>query len=85
MDANEVATLTSALPGRYADRLPSTTTTDLERIARGGETPELLDLLATALAKYHVTITAAEHAELAALLTACDMPVSMLAPITVIG
>lgn len=85
MDDSAVAKLTAELPGRYVARLPAQTINDLEIIASGGETPELLHLLTHALAKYHTPISPAEREELAAMLAACEMPTSLLDGITIGG
>ncbi|MQA94569.1 MAG: hypothetical protein GEV11_07905 [Streptosporangiales bacterium] len=78
MDLNTMARLTAELPERFADRVDPATAKHLHTIARGGETGELLDLLLHVLREDHASITTAERDELAALLTACEMPTKML-------
>jgi hypothetical protein len=74
MDEREIARRASALPGRYADRVPPHTLESLKLMEAGGEYGELTIELAASLAASHAPVTQEERDELAALLAATKMP-----------
>jgi hypothetical protein len=74
MDAYEIARRASALPGRFAGRVPGDTLDGLRLMDEGGEYGELTIELAATLAKEHVSVTAAEQQELRELLAAMNLP-----------
>ena len=74
MDEYEIARRASALPDRFAARLPVDTLIGLKSMEGGGEYGELAIELAATLAKTKVPVTSAEQRELRALLEATGMP-----------
>jgi hypothetical protein len=74
MDEREIARRASALPGRFADRIPPRTLESLNLMGEGGEYGELTIELAASLAANHAPVTLEERDELAALLAAMHMP-----------
>jgi hypothetical protein len=74
MDENEIARRASALPGKFADRIPARTLEIIELMDGGGEYGELTIELAASLAAHHTPVTPAERDELLALLQAMGMP-----------
>jgi hypothetical protein len=78
MDENEIARRASALPDEFAGRLPAKTLETLRLMDEGGEYGELAIELAATLAKTGAVVTPAEQSELRGLLTAMDMPTSVV-------
>lgn len=76
MDAHEIARRASALPDRFAARLPASTLAGLKSMERGGEYGELAIELAATLAKTRATVSSGEQRELRDLLEATGMPTS---------
>lgn len=76
MDAHEIARRASALPDRFAARVPADTLETIRLMDEGGEYGELTIELAAALAKTRAIVTAAEQRELRELLAAMSMPTS---------
>jgi hypothetical protein len=76
MDAHETARRASALPGRFAGRVPAATLEGLRLMGEGGEYGELTVELAATLAQTRAIVTPAEQRELRELLAATDMPTS---------
>jgi len=74
MDEHEIARRASALPGRFADRLPPETLDSLKLMQEGGEYGELTLELAATLAATSTTVTSAEQQELRAILAATHLP-----------
>lgn len=74
MNKYEVAQRASALPARFAARVPSHTLESIQLMDEGGEYEELTIELAASLAAHNTPVTAAERDELLALLEAMDMP-----------
>jgi hypothetical protein len=74
MDEREIARRASALPGRFADRVPAHTLESLHLMEEGGEYGELTIELAAALAASQAPVTQGERDELATLLAAMSMP-----------
>ncbi len=74
MDEYEVAERASALPDRFAARLPAVTMEGLRLMDEGGEYGELISELTSALAQSGAEVTAAEQRELRELLAAAGMP-----------
>lgn len=74
MDEYEVAQRASALPDRFATRLPAQTLARVRLIEQGGEHGELTIEITAALAKNGAEVSAAEQRELRALLEATGMP-----------
>jgi hypothetical protein len=74
MDEYEIARRASALPDRFAARLPANKLAGLKAMERGGEFGELAIELAATLAKSGALVTSTEQAELRALLEAMGMP-----------
>jgi hypothetical protein len=74
MDEYEVARRASALPDRFATRLPADTLEGLKEMEGGAEYGELAIELAATLAKTGAPVTTAEQGELRALLEATGMP-----------
>jgi hypothetical protein len=68
MDEHELAVRAYALPGRFADRLDPAQLADVREYAQVGEWGEELDLLLACLRIARRPVTAAERAELVALL-----------------
>ncbi len=85
MDKYEVARLASALPTRFADRVPPRTLKSIELMDEGGEYGELTIELAASLAAHNVPVTAAERDELLALLEAMEMPTDPIGKLNVQG
>lgn len=76
MDEYEIARRVSALPARFANRVPEDTLQGLRLMDEGGEYGELAIELAATLAKGHASVTVAEQRELRELLAAMNMPTS---------
>lgn len=74
MDAHEIARRASALPGRFATRVPAETLVGLRLMEEGGEYGELTAELAATLAETRAVVTPAEQRELRELLIAMKMP-----------
>jgi len=74
MDEFEIARRASALPDRFATRLPADTLEGLKEMEDGGEYGELAIELAATLAKTGALVTSAEQRELRTLLEATGMP-----------
>ena len=74
MDEYELARRAYALPGRFADRLDPVSLADEREYAQAGEWAEEVDLLLACLRGDRRSVSAAERAELAALLEAMGMP-----------
>jgi hypothetical protein len=74
MDEHEIARRASALPSRFADRVPPHTLESLELMEEGGEYGELAIELTASLAATHAPVTPEERDELAALLEAMSIP-----------
>jgi hypothetical protein len=74
MDEREIARRASALPGRFADRVPPHTLESLNLMEEGGEYGELTIELAASLAASQAPVTQEERDDLAALLAATKMP-----------
>jgi hypothetical protein len=85
MDRNEVARRASALPARFADRVPPDTLESIQLMDEGGEYGELTIELAASLAAHNAPVTAAERDELLALLEAMDMPTDPIGKLNVRG
>jgi hypothetical protein len=76
MDAHEIASRASALPDRFAARVPEDTLEGLRLMEEGGEYGELTIELAAVLARTQAVVTSAEQRELRELLVAMNMPTS---------
>jgi hypothetical protein len=74
MDQSEIARRASALPDRFAARVPPETLESLRLMDEGGEYGELTIELAATLAKTKAAVSIAERDELLALLEAMTMP-----------
>lgn len=74
MDKYEIARRASALPRRFADRIPRDTLETIELMDGGGEYGELTIELAASLAANKAPVTPDERDELRALLEAMNMP-----------
>ncbi len=85
MDRYEVARRASALPDRFADRVPPDTLESIQLMDEGGEYGELTIELAASLAAHNTPVTAAERDELLALLEAMDMPTDPIGKLIVRG
>jgi hypothetical protein len=85
MDQQEIARRASALPGRFATRVPPETLDGLQLMGEGGEYGELALELAATLARTQAAVTAAEQQELRALLEATRMPTGPADQLTVHG
>jgi hypothetical protein len=85
MDKYEVARRASALPARFAERVPPHTLESIQLMDEGGEYGELTIELAASLAAHHTPVTAAERDELLALLVAMDMPTDPIGKLNVQG
>jgi len=79
MDAHEIARRAAALPDQFATRLPKRTLEGLRLMMAGGEHGELSIELTATLVKTGAVVSAAEQAELRALLEATDMPADLTA------
>jgi hypothetical protein len=85
MDRYEVARRASALPVRFADRVPPDTLESIQLMNEGGEYGELTIELAASLAAHNTPVTAAEQDELLELLEATDMPTDPIGKLNVQG
>jgi hypothetical protein len=85
MDRYEVARRASALPARFADRVPPDTLESIQLMNEGGEYGELTIELAASLVAHNAPVTAAERDELLALLEATDMPTDLIRKLNVRG
>jgi hypothetical protein len=85
MDRYEVARRASALPARFADRVPPDTLESIQLMDEGGEYGELTIELAASLAAQNIPVTTAERDELLALLEATDMPTDPIGKLNVRG
>lgn len=85
MDAHEIARRASALPARFADRVPADTLKSLQLMDEGGEYGELTAELTATLASSRTTVTPSEQLELRDLLTATNMPVTLADQLEVRG
>jgi len=85
MDKYEVARRASALPARFADRVPLDTLESIQLMDEGGEYGELTIELTASLAAQNTPVTAAERDELLALLEATDMPTDPIGKLNVRG
>lgn len=85
MDRYEVARRASALPTRFAERIPPHTLESIQLMDEGGEYGELTIELAASLAAHQTPVTAAERDELLALLEAMDMPTDPIGKLNVQG
>ena len=74
MDEYEIARRASALPDRFATRLPADTLEGLKEMEGGGEYGELTIELAATLARTGALVSSVEQRELRALLEATGMP-----------
>jgi hypothetical protein len=74
MDEREIARRASALPGRFANRVPPHTLESLNLMGEGGEYGELTIELAASLAASQAPVTREERDEIATLLAAMSMP-----------
>ncbi len=74
MDAYEIARRASALPAKFADRVPLETLDGLRLMDEGGEYGELTIELAATLGKIGAVVSPAEQQELRELLDATGMP-----------
>ena len=83
MNAHEIARRASALPDRFANRLPDDTLVGLRLMDEGGEYGELTIELAATLVKTGATVSAAERRELRILLDATGMPTGLLEQLAV--
>ena len=83
MDRYEVARRASALPARFANRVPSATLESIELMNEGGEYGELTIELAASLVAHNTPVTGAERDELLALLEAMDMPTDPIGKLNV--
>jgi len=83
MDEYEIARRASALPDRFATRLPADTLEGLKEMEGGGEYGELTIELAATLATTGALVTTAEQGELRALLEATGMPTRPVDELTV--
>jgi hypothetical protein len=73
MDDYELAQRAHALPGRFADRLDAADLATVREYAEAGEWGEEIDLLLACLSAARQGVTAAERAELVALLQGMGM------------
>ena len=85
MDSHEVARRASALPSRFADRIPPDTLASIQLMDEGGEYGELTIELAASLAAHNTPVTAAERDELLELLEATDMPKDPIGKLTILS
>jgi hypothetical protein len=85
MDKYEVAQRASALPARFAERVPPHTLESIQLMEEGGEYEELTIELAASLAAHNTPVTAAERDELLALLEAMGMPTDPIPKLNVQG
>jgi hypothetical protein len=85
MNKYEVAQQASALPARFAERVPASTLESIQLMDEGGEYEELTIELAAALAAHNTPVTAAERDELLALLEAMKMPTDPIGKLNVQG
>jgi hypothetical protein len=85
MDRYEAARPASALPGRFADRVPPDTLESIRLMNEGGEYGELTIELAASLAAQNIPVSASERDELLALLEATDMPTDPIGKLNVRG
>jgi hypothetical protein len=85
MDRYEVARRASALPVRFASRVPPDTLESIQLMNEGGEYGELTIELAASLAGHNTPVTAAERDELLALLKATDMPTDPIGKLNLQG
>ena len=85
MDRYEVARRASALPVRFADRIPPDTLESIQLMNEGGEYGELTIELAASLAAHNTPVTAAERDELLELLEATDMPKDPIGKLTILS
>ena len=85
MNKYEVAQRASALPGKFAERIPPHTLESIQLMEEGGEYEELTIELAASLAADNTPVTAAERDELLALLEAMDMPTDPIGQLNVQG
>ena len=85
MDEHEIARRASALPDRFAGRVPQNTLDILKLMDGGGEYGELTIELAASLAAHKTPVTAAERDELRALLEAMRMPTDPIGQLNVQG
>ena len=74
MDEHELAVRAYELPGRFADRLDAAELAHVREYAQVGEWGEEIELLLACLRTARRSVTAAERAELAALLRAMGLP-----------
>lgn len=85
MDKYEVVRRASALPARFAERVPPRTLKIVELMDEGGEYGDLTIELAASLAAHNVPVTAGERDELLALLEAMEMPTDPIGKLNVRG
>lgn len=85
MNEYEIARLASALPDRFAARVPAETLAGLRLMDEGGEYGELAIELAATLAQTRAPVTSAEQRELRELLSAMNMPTSPVDQLEVEG
>ena len=85
MDRYEVARRASALPVRFASRVPPDTLESIQLMNEVGEYGELTIELAASLAGHNTPVTAAERDELLALLKATDMPTDPIGKLNLQG
>ena len=83
MNAHEIARRASALPDRFATRVPEHTLTSLRQMERAGEHGELTIELTATLVNTGAAVSAAEQRELRALLEATGMPTHLLEQLAV--
>ena len=85
MNAHEIARRASALPARFADRVPEDTLKGLRLMEEGGEYGELTVELAATLAQTRAVVSRGEQRELRELLAATDMPAGLADQLQVRG
>ncbi|MDQ2810716.1 MAG: hypothetical protein M3Z75_02245 [Actinomycetota bacterium] len=85
MNKYEIAQRASALPARFAERVPPPTLESIQLMEEGGEYEDLTIELAASLAADNAPVTAAERDELLELLEAMDMPTDPIGKLNVQG
>jgi hypothetical protein len=85
MNKYEIAQRASALPARFAERVPLQSLESVQLMEEGGEYEDLTIELTASLAAHNAPVTAAERDELLAPLEAMDMPTDPIGKLTVQG
>jgi hypothetical protein len=85
MNKYEIAQRASALPARFAERVPPHTLESIQLMEEGGEYEDLTIELAASLAADNTPVTATERDELLELLEAMDMPTDPIGKLNVQG